>query len=71
MAILTEFRISFARTINLGNFESARVEASVTLAVAEGDDLQAARTHAETELRVLIEETWRAQHKPKVAQSES
>lgn len=59
--MITQFTIGFSRTINLGNFQSARVEASVTVAVGEGD-LETAIPAAQIELRKLLEETYRAQH---------
>ncbi len=63
--IINEIRIGIARTINLGNFESLRVEGSVTATIPEGDDLAAAKRSLQTELRMLLEETYLAQHKMK------
>lgn len=65
---VSELRVGAARTINLGNFESLRIEASVTMNIAEGDDVAAVQIKAQAELRQLMEDTYRAQHKPKVEQ---
>ena len=62
---VTEICVGAARTINLGNFESLCIEASVTIALAEGDDLVKDKAAVQPELRQLLEETYRAQHKPK------
>jgi len=62
---ITEIRVGASRTINLGNFESLRIEASVAIALAEGDDPAKAKAAVQPELRQLLEETYRAQHKPK------
>lgn len=64
--MVKEFTIGFSRTINLGNFESARVEASVTVEVtaemlAKGH--QAVMDASQAELRQLLELTYRAQMK--------
>lgn len=61
---ITQFSIGTSRTINLGNFESLRVEASVTVEV-NGDtgDYAKAAQDAQMELRKLLEATYRAQAK--------
>ena len=66
--MISEFRVGCARTINLGNYESLRVEASVTVEVAEEDHLSdaswnAVKDAAQQELRRLMEQTYREQHK--------
>ncbi len=38
MAIVNEVRLSVSRTINLGNYESTKIEAGVTLVREEGAD---------------------------------
>jgi hypothetical protein len=60
---ITELRIGFARTVNLGNFENARVEADLTAAIEEGDDLAQVCIGLQRDLRSALEETWKAQHK--------
>ena len=57
--MITEFRIALSRTLNLGNYESTRIESSVTVTVNDGDDFPAEKQHAQTELRKLLEETYR------------
>ena len=60
-----EFTVGFSRTINLGNFESCRVEASLTVSLpenvkaAEFDTLQKA---AQVDLRNLWEDTYKRQY---------
>lgn len=65
VAGISEIRVGAARTINLGNFESLRIEASVTMAVGPHDNLSLLKVRAQTELRSILEETYRAQHKQK------
>jgi hypothetical protein len=59
---IKEITIGFSRTINLGNYESARVEASLKWEV-EGDlnSWDEYMTHLQQELRVLLENTYDAQ----------
>jgi len=64
--VITEFRIGCSHTVNLGNFNSIRIEASLTVAVPEGDDYQALCDRAQTALRELLEDTYRAQKKANV-----
>jgi hypothetical protein len=66
--MITQFTIGFSRTINLGNFESCRVESSVTYSVDEVDaseNLDEVVQNAQIELRKILEETYRAQFKKK------
>ena len=62
--MITQFSIGCSRTINLGNFESLRVEASVVMDVLENDSSPSGRKElseiAQAELRRLMEETYRA-----------
>lgn len=57
---IEQFTIGVSRTINLGNFESFRLEASVTVN-PEPESLELAKANAQVELRRLLEETYRAQ----------
>jgi hypothetical protein len=59
---ITQFTIGSSRTINLGNFESLRVEASITIEVGDTDYARTAQD-AQIELRQLLEDTYRAQAK--------
>lgn len=63
--MIKQFTIGFSRTINLGNFESARVEASVVLEVEPDHNLELLKDAAQMQLRDLLERTWRAQYKPR------
>lgn len=58
-----EFKIGAGHTVNLGNFNSIKIEAGLTIAVQEGSDLLALRTQAQDVLRNMLEETYRAQRK--------
>lgn len=60
---LIEFSVGCSRTINLGNYESIKVEASVTMEIHEESDMGELRERAQKELRQLLEETYKAQHK--------
>jgi len=62
---LSQFSIGFSRTVNLGNYESCKVEAHVTIDVGEQDSMMETYDAAQLELRQLLEETWKAQHKPR------
>jgi hypothetical protein len=63
--VITQFTILTSHTVNLGNFESTRIEASLTVAVSEGEDLESLKGAAQVELRKLLEETFRAQQRKK------
>lgn len=60
---LIEFSVGCSRTINLGNYESIKVEASVTMEIHEETNLEELKQRAQVELRSLLEETYRAQYK--------
>ena len=62
MANITQFTIGTSRTINLGNFESLRIEASITVDVGDVSYAKAA-SGAQSDLRQLLEDTYRAQVK--------
>ena len=62
--MITQFTILVSHTLNRGNFESMRIEASLTVSVIEGDDYEILKDKAQSELRKLLEETYRAQTKP-------
>lgn len=66
MSWIRSFTVGCSKTINLGNFQSLRVEAQVIVDVPEGEtpDGYAEMTiKAEEELHRLLELTWRKQHK--------
>lgn len=60
---IIEFSVGCSRTINLGNYSSIKVEATVTVEVHEGCDWGELKEKAQKELRALLEETYRAQYK--------
>lgn len=58
---ITEFTVGASRTINLGNFESLRIEASVRWTI-DGDinaDITLQKDAAQVELRELLAQTYR------------
>lgn len=59
---ISEVRIGFSRTINLGNFQNAKVEASVVAEIDEGDVIDDLMPALQAELRQILEATWKAQH---------
>lgn len=63
MARVTEFSVGASRTLNLGNYESLRIEASVTVSMDAQDSLAAASEAAQKELRKLLEQTYLAQYR--------
>lgn len=63
--MIKEFHIGCSHTVNLGDFNSIKVEASVTVAIKEGDNLVDQKGRAQEELRALLEETYKAQRRGK------
>ena len=72
--MIERFTIGVSRTINLGNVESLRIEASITVGLDFSEDntpeenvvkWKVAKQDAQVELRKLLEETYRNQHKEK------
>ena len=59
--MIKQFVVGCSKTVNLGNYQSIRVEASLTIEVVEGDDYRALRTKAQAELKALLDETYRSQ----------
>ena len=60
---VVEFKIGAGHTVNLGNFNSIKVEAGLTIQVQEGSDLTKLRAQAQEVLRNMLEETYRAQRR--------
>lgn len=60
---IVEIRIGAAHTINMGDYNSTRIEAGLTISIKEGDDLAAIRTEAQQVLRNMLEETFRTQRR--------
>ena len=61
--MIKQFSIAAAHTLNLGNYQSFRIEASLTIEVPEGDDFEVLKDKAQSELRRLLEETYRQQRR--------
>ena len=62
--MISRFTIAAAHTLNRGNYESMRIEASLTVEVPEGDSYDVLADKAQTELRKLLGATYRAQKPP-------
>jgi hypothetical protein len=52
--------VSAGLTINLGNYESLRIDSTVTVEISEGDDLQGVRARMLLELRDDLAATYKA-----------
>lgn len=64
MAAIVQFSIRVAKTINLGDFNSLKVEAGLTIERDPSIDVwEEDKARAQTELATLIEETYKAQRK--------
>lgn len=63
MSTITEFSVACSKTINLGNFQSLRIEASVTVSLDSTERLADVSASAQDELRQLLEQTYAAQYK--------
>lgn len=61
--MISRFVIGASHTLNRGNFNSLRIECSLTVEVPEGDDYEVLKDKAQSELRRLLEETYKAQYK--------
>lgn len=61
--MITAFTIGCSHTVNLGNFQSIRIEASLTVEVPEGDDFEVLKDKAQVELRRILEDTYKAQRR--------
>lgn len=61
--MILEFTIGCSKTINLGNYQSIRIEGSLRVAMAEGESIDDLRARAQAELKRLLEDTYRAQYK--------
>lgn len=59
--MVKEFTIGCSRTVNLGNFESVRIEASITV-ITDIEYSQELTGDAQKELRKLMEDTYRHQY---------
>ena len=60
---VVEFSIGASHTVNLGNYNSIKIDAGLTITVKEGADFAALRTQAQEVLRNMLEETYKAQRR--------
>ena len=60
---IVEFRIQAGHTVNLGNFNSIKIEAGLTITVREGANFDELRDQAQTVLRTMLEETYKRQRR--------
>lgn len=73
MSLIKQFTIGCSKTINLGNFQSIRVEASVTVEVPENETREGytgMTANAQAELGRLLAETYANQHRSKKDQQQ-
>lgn len=63
MARVSEFVIGCSKTINLGNYQSIRIEASITVSLEPDERVDDVMELAQEELRRLLETTYQAQYK--------
>ena len=61
--MIKQFTIGASHTLNTGNFSSFRVEAQLVVEVPLGDDYEILKDKAQSELRRLLEETYRVQRR--------
>jgi hypothetical protein len=61
--MIKDFKVAVSHTINLGNYESMRVEAEVTVD-AEGLEWEEARQDAQEGLKTLLADTFKSQCRP-------
>lgn len=64
--MIKEFTVGCSKTVNQGNFNSLRVEFSLTIAVMEGEDWHELAAQAQVDLRDKLNETYRAQRRETV-----
>src|SRR5262249_6108074 len=58
-----EFHVGCSKTINLGHYNSLKVEASLTVAMDPDEDIEQISARAQKELYRLLEETYQSQYK--------
>ena len=51
---ISSISLSLGRTVNLGDFNSMRVETGATMEIAEGDDLAVARESLHDEVKTML-----------------
>jgi hypothetical protein len=60
---VTSVRVGAAKTINLGNYQSLRIEAAVEVDMTALDEIAEVRALAQTELERLMADTYKSQHR--------
>ena len=55
--MIREIAVSVGRTVNLGNFESLRIDVSATATVGDGDDPESLRSQLSDWLKVQCRRT--------------
>jgi hypothetical protein len=63
MARITSITVGVAKTINLGDFNSIKINASVVVEISDPSELEGAHGMAQEELGKLMSETYRAQRR--------
>jgi hypothetical protein len=63
MNMIKEFTIGASHTINLGNYESLKIEASITVTPNEGEITEQEKTEAQSDLRALLVATYNDQRR--------
>lgn len=57
---IREIRMNVGRTINLGAFNSLRLDAGLTVETDKSDDAHAVRAEMHQELDMMLREAWHA-----------
>jgi len=60
-----EIRLSVGRTVNLGDFNSLRLDVGLTVEVPDGADLAVIRREAHEDLELMLREAWQAHRRQK------
>lgn len=60
---ITTVRVACAKTINLGNSQTMKIEADVTAFVEDEDTLPDVSAVLQAEVKRILEETWQEQRK--------
>jgi hypothetical protein len=63
MLMIKEFHISAGHTFSPRQYESYKIEGSITVVVNDGEDFDDLRAAAQVKLRELLAETYRAQQR--------
>jgi hypothetical protein len=68
MSAITEIRVDFSKTFvppGGDRYQPLKLAAGLTVAVEPGEDIETVKRAMQMELRAVIEDTYRAQHRPK------